>query len=61
MLVSVIIIRIIANKKAEDWCEVEQNNSYTYIVTEEGSEIVFIVQQTNCFLNGFQRNPQSVR
>lgn len=41
VLVSVIIIRIIANKKAEDWCEVEQNNRYTCIAVEEGFEITF--------------------
>lgn len=40
-MVSAIILRSMANNKAEDQCEVEGNNRYTCIAIEEGYEISF--------------------
>lgn len=51
VLVSVIIIWIIANKKAEDSCEVEQNNRYTCIAIEEGFEITFYSKTNEVFFS----------
>lgn len=51
VLASAIIIRIIANEYAEDWCEVEQNNRYTCIAIEEGFEISFYSKTNEMFFS----------